>query len=277
MTCSAKPLLLILLPAACLLGSGCQRSVTGPLASGPFAPAGTAVQSGSVPLIPLGPVSGATRVPPPATGSSSSSNSYMGTPSAANFGGGAALASTPGGFSGGAVVSTGWPANPSVAPADSFRSTLGGMNVIDLTNQDPLPSNPYLADPMVASYPAPPIGSGVAYPSGHAVQVSPAGLQPADLLRPIDQPYAAVPVPRYRGMEDLSQQQPPPPPFNSGVRPAGGLSGLPSDAWQTVQPVAAQAISTRPATSSASPGPSTEPAIRTANPSLPWRSPTTAR
>lgn len=275
MSCSAKPLFSILLPSVCLFAAGCQRSMTGSLASGPFAPAGTAVQAGNAPLIPMGPITGATRVPPPATGSSSTTNSYLGTPSASNFGGGSSLQA--GGPSSEVLAVSNGAVGGAMSPAATFRNSLGGMNVIDLTNQNP-PANGYPGNPMIASYPTAPVGSGVAAPAQ----------QPADLLRPIDQPFAAMPIPRYRGMEDASLPLPAPAPFVAGVQPAGGLAAASSDSWQTIQPAAVQVAATpsssqvapsslRGTMGGSSPGPSTEPISRTANTALPWRSPTTAR
>ncbi len=227
MSGSAKRLLL-LLPIG-LLSLGCQRSLNGSLATGPFAPAGTATQVSNSPLIPLGPISGATRVPPPATGSSSSGSNYLGAPSASNFD---------------AIQSTSLQAANSFSPpAGSFRSSLGGMNVIDMTAQAQPPTN-----------------------------YQPAA--PADFLRPVDQTYVAAPLPQYRGVESIPAQPYAPATYPSAVQPAGGFAR--TDTWQTVQPAIGQGA-VYPSTALTSPGPSTAPVVQTASPSLPWRSPTTAR
>ncbi|MGV3486439.1 MAG: hypothetical protein ACO1RT_18625 [Planctomycetaceae bacterium] len=255
--------------------------MSGPMGTGPFAPAGTVTPTGS-PLIPLGPVSGATRVPPPATGSASASNSYVGN----------ALVSNSGmtGNSGYAGVDAGAPATAlaasgNVNPSDQFRNSLGGMNVIDLTG--PLPPPPvYSGQPAGASYAAANsaqggvIGSGVVPAAASGSDAFVPAQQPADLLRPLDQTYASAPGPVYRGMEGSGFQAA----ASASVSPsATGVATASSDAWQA-PPQVVQATHTRPTEagtrlteSSRSPGPSTEPVTHTASPSLPWRSPTTAR
>src|SRR5690606_9704354 len=106
--------------AATSLLAGCQRPMGS--ATGPYAPAGALPPASSQPLIPFGSLNGATRVPPPPTGSSQVSSGYDGQP-AAQF----TAQATPGGFD-----------NPlsSIATSGASsgqRQSLGGMPVIDLT------------------------------------------------------------------------------------------------------------------------------------------------
>lgn len=275
----ANLLFLIVMPSIGLASVGCQRSMNGSMATGPFAPAGSMAPAGNSPLIPIGPVSGATRVPPPATGSSSSANGYQGAALSPSSNVGLASDVDANGQVAPLNPNTGFAAAPSsqnAAPA-SFRSSLGGMPINDLTNQGsvPLPQAP--PSSFAGGYQAGVVGSGVAYPSSNApLETSAWAQQPADLLRPIDTPYAAVPVPRYRGMEQ---------PYNAAVQPAGG--SVAADAWQTTLPNNPQANYPQPASvpapvRQASLTPSTDPvgtdsAFQTGTPSLPWRSPTTAR
>jgi hypothetical protein len=297
----SRLLLLLSLPFFGLLNLGCQRSMNGSMASGPFAPAGTASPGGSSPLFPMGPITGATRVPPPATGTSSASNGYIGAPSASNFTTPSTLQANNNSVNAASpsdLGASGAFANQSVAvPGNSFRNSLGGMPAIDLTSQlksEQAPTPTYGNSSLASSAAvagnqaygnfaaSAPIGSGV-YPAPYATETSVHTALPSQLLRPIDQPYAAVPVPRYRGMEPSSF------PGNAtlvpSVAPAGGFPA--SDAWQSVssQPVPAASYSSGPNVGVTQTGPSTEPvrpassapAAQVASPSLPWRSPTTAR
>ncbi len=261
-----KSFLAFVVAAALLVGVGCQRSLGTGTASGPFAPAGTSAVPSTSPLIPLSPITGATRVPPPSTGSSSAANGYLGTPTAL------------------APTSFADPASMQANndPITGFRSSLGGMKINDFTAQVSPSPGPYAESSYIASAPGQPIGSGV-YPSGPSSVPNANSLpknqvvagQPADLMRPIDpgyvnQPFVSSPSPQYRGIT------------SSPVQPAVGYAG--NDAWQTVQPATSSQFSSRPSPATTVPGgPSTEPVVpyqpsaQTANQSLPWRSPTTAR
>jgi hypothetical protein len=268
----ANLLFSILIPLIGLASAGCQRSMNGSMATGPFAPAGSMAPAGNSPLIPIGPVSGATRVPPPATGSSSSANGYLGA--AMSPAPNAGLVSS---FDSGSNEAQ-WNQTMASAPPSSFRSSLGGMPINDLTNQGSVSLQQAPPSSFAGGNQAGVVGSGVAYPASYAASETSAwAQQPADLLRPIDTPYAAVPVPRYRGMEQ---------PYNGAVQPAGGFVAV--DSWQTTQPIYPQENYPETASASApvrqtSMTPSTDPignqspAFQTSSPSLPWRSPTTAR
>src|SRR5690606_25283288 len=107
--------------AATSLFAGCQRPMGS--ATGPYAPAGSLPPASSQPLIAFGSLKGATRVPPPPTGSSQVSSSYDGQP-AAQF-----SAQTVPGSSGIAASSLA----ASGSSAGGQRQMLGGMPVIDLT------------------------------------------------------------------------------------------------------------------------------------------------
>jgi len=278
----AKPLFLVLLPSLILWSAGCQRSMTGSMATGPFAPAGSMAPAGNSPLIPIGPVSGATRVPPPSTGSSSPSNGYLGAPSASTFDARAAttLQANTGSTNSNAnsgLGATQFNPNTAMTPQPpSFRDSLGGMPVNDLTNQGPVPTIQAPPTSFAGSYPPAVVGSGVAYPTpSAAAETSAWAQQPSDLLRPIEVPYAAIPVPRYRGMEPTPQQYAP------AVQPAGGFAA--ADSWQTTQPNYPSTPSSPPSVIQTSLVPSTDPVgtgrptYQSAGPPLPWRSPTTAR
>lgn len=308
----SQSLLLLLLPSLGLVAGGCQRSMNGSMASGPFAPAGTAAPAGGSQLFPVGPITGATRVPPPPTGSATTNNSYISPPSAASFGAPgslptSSLSANPSNHATATGVPASFASNPAPTASDAFRNSLGGMPVIDLTAQTSAPSNPSAvpgqaapsgfapnqqsapygqsavgASPVgygtVAS--ASPVGSGV-YQAPNAIETSVRASQPSELLRPIDTPFAAVPVPRYRGMEPTPTGS-----FSASpsIQPAGGFT---SDAWQSVpsQTVPATSYSSGATVGVTRNGPSTDPvtpnsnvpAAQTASPSLPWRSPTTAR
>jgi hypothetical protein len=288
-------LLFLSLPFLGLMTTGCQRSMNGSMASGPFAPAGTTAPAGGSQLFPMGPITGATRVPPPSTGSSSASNGYIGTPSASNF---AAPNTMQASLNSGSPTAGPAPVDSVAVQGNSLRNSLGGMPVIDLTAQlspEQPPAPVYGSSSFGGTAPqtsaqgydsfasSAPVGSGV-YPAPYASETSVRTAQPSELLRPIDQPYAAVPVPRYRGIEPTAVA---PNAYAAAptVSPAGGFPS--TDAWQSVasQPVPAANYSTGANVGVTRSGPSTEPvrqatnapAAQVASPSLPWRSPTTAR
>ncbi len=106
---------------------GCHRSMNPAVA--PYGANGAMAPAGSQPLIPFGPLQGATRVPPPATGSSQASLGYQGptTAMASPIGSGfvASTAAPHDSFAGQSITnqSNGSPA----------RTSMGGMPVIDLT------------------------------------------------------------------------------------------------------------------------------------------------
>ena len=301
----SESLIVILLPSLVAISIGCQRSMNGSTAGSPFAPAGSTATANSSPLFPVGPITGATRVPPPATGSANPGNSYLGTPSAAmpqsNSPSNSSFAAAPASFSASA------PTAASAGPNDTFRNSLGGMPVIDLTTQAQIPAAGNFAQ-------GPAVGSGLAsappvqpyaqpnmqpYAQPQRIETSAWATLPSDRLRPIDGPYAAAPVPQYRGYGTPASVSPASSiavPSHSGVVPAGGVTS--SDPWQSTQPVPANGYvatssgaapvgvradgpSTDPVTNSgtsaSAPGSSTVPTSTASSNSLPWRSPTTAR
>lgn len=301
----SESLIVIFLPSLVAISIGCQRSMNGSTAGSPFAPAGPTATANSSPLFPVGPITGATRVPPPATGSANPGNSYLSTPSAAmpqsNSPPNSSFAAAPASFSATA------PTAASAGPNDTFRNSLGGMPVIDLTTQAQSPAAGNVAQgTFMGSGPgnAPPV-QPYAQPSmqpfgqPQPVETSAWATQPSDLLRPIDGPYAAAPVPQYRGYGTPTNVSPASSiavPSHSGVVPAGGVTS--SDPWQSTQPVPASGYvatssgaapvgapaggpSTDPVTNSnagaSTPGSSTVPTSSASSSALPWRSPTTAR
>ncbi len=288
MTRPAKTLLLFLIPLSVSLQAGCQRSMGGSMATGPFAPAGTG-GTASAPLFPVGPINGATRVPPPPTGNASPNNGYNSPPSASNFGPGRAAATFQVNTNGANLPSNASiAANPGAQSPDAFRNSLGGMHVIDMTSGNHPPTTNFANTTFVDAATAAPIGSGVYDPARRPVETNAWAQQPADLLRPIDQPFNAIPVPRYRGME--GSVVPTSGPYATAVQPAGGF--VPSDAWQSVPPQLSQSQANQPnvvqggsgrapigqnSFQSPSPAGGLNPAAQIASPSLPWRSPTTAR
>ncbi len=286
----------LLLPLAfglCAAGSGCQRPFGSSFASGAFAPAGTAAPQGNAPLFPIGPVTGATRVPPPPTGSAAP-NAYSSPPTAFS----PANTTVPA-LSNGLVESpsiNGSVTSPNQVATNNFRSSLGGMQVIDLTGQPSL-SNQAFGETSYGSNglpigsglsvsPITPVNGSVALADVNAQGIAPsnalAGNSPV-ILRPIDTPPSASPIPRYRGIDSqfpggasLTQLNVAP------VRPAGGFAN--SDSWQSVQPANAQVAGAANASpnrileaASTPANASTPSGVRTASPALPWRSPTTAR
>ena len=261
------------------------------MATGPFAPAGTG-GTASAPLYPIGPVSGATRVPPPPTSNSSPTNGYNSPPTASNVGPGPSSTLQVNSNVGGVPPLDSFSTSPTLSSPDAFRNSLGGMPVIDMTsgNQTQImnPTLPSLANSY--SNNATPFGSGVYDPSQRAVETSAWARQPAELLRSIDQPIGAVPVPRYRGIdESVSPLGSPIPYVASAVQPAGGFPS--TDSWQTVQPTQMKTSQTNvvqggfdrtPTGQGAFTSPTTQSfsgasVPQVASPTLPWRSPTTAR
>jgi len=271
---------------------GCQKQM-GNTANGPFAPAGTLSPATSQPLIPFGPIGGATRVPPPPTGSTQANNPYS-APTAAS-------ASMPIGnslpydsFAGSATVNSPQMGPQSAAPLISGSSSnLGGMPVIDLTAGMNAPQN------MPISYTSQPVGSGIASvqpamnpmqsgwqngnqanwqpgmaQAGAAQQTPNISVPPGDLaarLRPLDTNVAsgAIPIPGQQSMAAAQYQ-------NEGY--------VASPAWQAVQPASAT-ITQNPTYASQMPtGPSTDPVNSTNDAngqnqsnSLLWRNPAVAR
>jgi len=270
MTRPTQITVLIFLVTAASASAGCQRSMSGGMPSSPFGttamPANTMAPVGSSPLIPLGPITGATRVPPPPT-NSTGTNAYLGPPSASTFDPrGASMAQAPltQPQLAQAPLSNASPM-ANVHPPSAFRDSLGGMPINDLTATTPATYLP-VAYP-VGSYPQ------NAYPPAPVAAYNPAVQQaslasPANLMRPIDAAYppaqyAGVPAPRYRGMQTQT---------GYGVAPAAYATG---DAWQsTPQP----GVSPMPAMGFPSTAPpAMQPVVQSADGSLPWRSPTTAR
>ena len=200
---------------------------------------------GNAPLFPIGPVTGATRVPPPPTGSASP-NAYSSPPTAFS----PANTTVPA-LSNGLAESpsiNGSVTSPNQVATNNFRSSLGGMQVIDLTGQPSL-SNQAFGETSYGSNglpigsglsvsPITPVNGSVALADVNAQGMAPssalAGNSPV-ILRPIDTPPSASPIPRYRGIDSqfpggasLTQLNVAP------VRPAGGFAN--SDSWQSVQP-----------------------------------------
>lgn len=103
----------VCLTAALGMATGCQRPF-GQSPGGYSAP-GAMTPAGSQTLFPIGPIQGATRVPPPSTGSSQVSNGYAGRPSMLSH------------------ADSGMGAGHLAAASSNSRSTMGGMPVIDLT------------------------------------------------------------------------------------------------------------------------------------------------
>lgn len=265
---------------AAALAGGCQKPMG--TASGPYAPAGTlAPNTSSTPLIPFGSLNGATRVPPPPTGSTQAAAPYTG-PAAGSVSG-----NTP-------TQDSFAPANSAAnqyAAAPAVRQTLGGMPVIDLTaGFSGSPTQP-------AAFNAPgnsaPIGSGVAtantgwQATGTAqpgmnpqsmgnpqipqnISVNPSDL--ASRLRPLDPQSVAGAIP-VQAPQGYAPAQPPyvPAPYAPAQQP----QSVAMTQYRTESPA------TYAAPAAAAAGiPSTEPvkpANDTSNDSLLWRNPTTAR
>lgn len=271
---------------------GCQKPM-GNAANGPFAPAGTLSPATSQPLIPFGPIGGATRVPPPPTGSTQANNQYS-SPSASMPIGGAApydsFANSVAPPVGPAAVNT-----PQFTPplSANSRSNLGGMPVIDLTAGMNAPQN------MSIPYANQAVGSGIAsvqpamnpmqagwqssgqgnwqpgmVPTGSMQQTQNISVPPGDLaarLRPLETNVAsgAIPIP---GQQSIAMTQHRTEAF------------APSPAWQAVQPASASISQNPPYVTQLPTGPSTDP-IKTTNEisgqdknnSLLWRNPASAR
>jgi len=261
-----KSLLFVAAGLSIFGSTGCQRSMNGSMATGPFAPAGSMAPTSSAPLIPIGPVNGATRVPPPSTGSSSPNSAYLSTPTTSSIDN--RSVNTLQANAGNVSPNFG---NAGLPPA-TFRDSLGGMPINDLTYQSTINQS------VPASYSDPyqttAVGSGLNQQYA-AAPTSLSAQQPSDLLRSIETPSNAVPVPRYRGMESYEQA------YNPAVQPVPGFTT--TDSWQTTQPVNPPSTVGQPAIRQTSTASSTGPisngqsAVQTASPSLPWRSPTTAR
>lgn len=149
--------------AVSAFSSGCQRPMGA--ANGPYAPAGSLSPASPPPLIPLGALNGATRVPPPPTGSSQVSTGYDGHPPAMST----ASAGSP------AMVGSGLAAD--MAQADTSRTRLGGMPVIDLTAGMTPAAPPIVQQPMAV----PPAAGGVpdAAVAAAAGWQAPGGANPA--------------------------------------------------------------------------------------------------
>lgn len=289
MTCHLSAVTISLCVAATSLLAGCQR----PLGSttGPYAPAGTLPPASSPPLIPFGSLNGATRVPPPPTGSSQVSSGYDGQPPA-QF----TAQAAPGGFASPLVSLA---ANDS---ASGRRQALGGMPVIDLTagmNDSAVPASGVVAAPTIASAVPmnnpPPIGSGVVTAdwqnSTPNISVAPVDL--ASKLRPLDPSEASAIMPLHPAPDYI------PADHAAVAMTQYRTEAHASPAWQAVQPAAAElpaaslpasdnAFEQREHTqayasqSPARPLPSTDPvepkpttAAQTAN--LLWRNPAVAR
>lgn len=254
--------------------AGCQRSVN-PI-GGPFAPAGSSAPiTGTGPLIPLGPMTGGTRVPPPSTGSSNLDNSYSATGPV-----------TDGKLSMSDVVGSGTNSYVSV-PTNSFRDSLGGMPIQDLSaqlssprmNTQPMSSGqqPYvstLGDNRSNSA----VGSGLATMQPGPVSLASAtsfaspslganAMTPADRMRPIETGYSVTPPPRYRAIES-SISTPQPSPVQSVV------SGSQIDSWESPSTNNSNAGVANAVYSSPKQPASSQPTI---DQPLPWRSPTLAR
>lgn len=172
--------------------TGCQQTL-GP-AAGTHAPAGTLSTGNHQPLIPLTPFTGATRVPPPPTGSSQVST-------VEGYGGPQAAAAPAGQWhrldAAGSFVHT------TAAQTEPHRSRLGGMPVTDLTSDLATASRPHPNQPHSTVAAAPPAdAASAASPAG---RWQPAGFegQPvrggsADLagrLQPLDSSAIATMVP----------------------------------------------------------------------------------
>ncbi len=298
MTCHLSAVTISLCVAATSLLAGCQRPMGS--ATGPYAPAGSLPPASSQPLIPFGSLNGATRVPPPPTGSSQVSSGYDGQP-AAQFSAQAA----PG------IAASSFAANGSSSGGQ--RQSLGGMPVIDLTAgmiEAPAPVPGFAPEQAFASNTpaghgplsnltplsnAAPVGSGVAtadwQSSTPSISVAPVDL--AARLRPLDASQAAAIMPLHTTQDDVPADHP------SVAMTQYRTESHPSPAWQSVQPASAELLVTntpvannafeqRPSThayASQSPArslPSTEPvepqqqnAAATGN--LLWRNPAVAR
>lgn len=285
--------------AAALFG-GCQKTM-GTAANGPFAPAGTLAPATSQPLTPIWPLSGATRVPPPPTGSTQASNHYssptamsggdpLGNPAAYD-----SFASSSGQTAPGNVPFNHPPATPPSLSANASNN-LGGMPVIDLTAGMNAPRK------MPIQYSNQAVGSGIAsnQPPNNgwqsngaqtgAFQPTPSiSVPPIDLasrLRPLDANLSAVaiPSPDQGGFQPTYGQM-----QAGGYVPAQNQSTVamtqyrdeayePSPAWQSVQPASATAMTQNPQyVPQLSTGPSTEPVNQTQADSLLWRNPAVAR
>jgi hypothetical protein len=281
--------------AAIAFSSGCQQHPGSP--GGPYAASGTLAPTASGPLIPLGPMTGATRVPPPPTGSSQVSNGYDGQ-GASGF----AANSPPGNFgqpgglgqpSSGSFASTG----PLQSSASGARNSMGGMPVIDLTagmmNQAP--------PAVIYDSPAPPadavaaVGSGVAPASwqvGPNIQPGPNISVPendlASRLRPLDSAQNVTLVPLSTTDDYIPISDAPVMAATQYRSESGG-----SPAWQAAQPTTApyqsgaNAFEQRssvgaysaqsPGPPAASPAPTPGESNRSPSETLLWRNPAVAR
>jgi hypothetical protein len=254
-------------------------------ASGPYAPAGTLPpNTTSTPLIPFGSLNGATRVPPPPTGSTQAAAPY----NAAGPAAGSVSANTA--FPNTFASDNGFANQTAAAPA--IRQTLGGMPVIDLT------AGFSGASTQPAAFNAPnntaPIGSGVASVNTgwQATGTDQAGMAPqaignpqipqsisvnptdlASRLRPLDPQSTAGAIP-VQAPPGYTPAQPPyvPAPFSPVQQP----QSVAMTQYRTESPATNAA---QPPTAAAG-IPSTEPvkpASATTNDSLLWRNPTSAR
>ena len=294
MTCHLSAVTISFCVAATSLLAGCQRPMGS--TTGPYAPAGSLPPASSQPLIPFGSLNGATRVPPPPTGSSQVSSGYDGQP-AAQF----TAQATPGGFG-----------NPlsSIASGSSSgqRQSLGGMPVIDLTagmidSAAPLPGLP--PEQALASAPSfnstPPFHSAAAVGSGVVTadwqnstpNISVAPVDLASRLRPLDAAQATAIMPLHPSEDYVPVDHPsmamtqyrteaPVSPARQAVQPAfaeAPVAHVPAtdNAFEqrgTTQAYASQSPA-RPLPSTDPVGPQPSPAAQTG--SLLWRNPAVAR
>jgi len=272
---------------ATILLCGCQRNM-GPSASGPFAPAGTLAPTSSQPLIPFGPLTGATRVPPPPTGSTQASNGYAAPTGNAVPSGSPQSNLQPHGIDSGNYDAFAQRSNPQLT--STRRSLPGGMPVIDLTS-GPSSSSQTLNQPAIASNQ--PVGSGVINPQWQAGGMTSApniSVPQGDLaarLRPLDPALEStgVPVPGQvapSGFAAIAGIPSTTMPSGVAMTQYRSEADVPSPAWEAVQPASANVAAQSPQYVSQSPTatfPSTEPvnpAARTAssqNDSLLWRNP----
>jgi len=272
---------------ATVLLCGCQRNM-GPSASGPFAPAGTLAPTSSQPLIPFGPLTGATRVPPPPTGSAQASNGYAAPTGTATPTGSPQSNLQLQGVNNGNFDAFAHRSNPQLT--STRRSLPGGMPVIDLT-VGPNPISPTINQHDLAAHQ--PVGSGVISPQWQSSGMLPApnvSVPPGDLaarLRPLDpaQETSGVMVPNQAASPGFASVVGYPPttiPTGVAMTQYHTAANAPSPAWEAVQPVSANIAAQSPQYVSQSPTatiPSTEPvnpATRTAssqNDSLLWRNP----
>ncbi len=239
MTCHLSAVTISLCVAATTLFAGCQQPMGAATAS--YAPAGTLPPASSPPLVPFGSLNGATRVPPPPTGSSQVSSGYDGQP-AAQF----SAQATPGGF--------GNPLSSVAANGSSGqRQSLGGMPVIDLTaglNQSAPPIAGFATAPSVASAPAfagaapltntQPVGSGVVTADWQN-SVPNISVEPVDLaarLRPLDASQATTILPLHPSQDYVPADS------TTVAMTQYRTEAHSSPAWQAVQPASAELAAT---------------------------------